>query len=56
MNFDTATTEEMNAFMDNLSRVSAIIIDERRRIDAVELICEQIELDRGVQSIDDRDT
>jgi hypothetical protein len=57
MNFDTATTEEMDAYayMDNMTRVSKIIIDERRRIGAVELICEQIELDCGIQSIDDRD-
>ena len=55
MDFDTMTTEEMDAYMDNLSRVSTIIIDERRRIDAVELIGEQIQLDLGVQFIDDRD-
>lgn len=55
MDFDTATMEEMDAYMDNLTRVSRIIIDERRRMDAVELIGEQIELDLGIQFIDDRD-
>jgi len=54
MDFDTMTTEEMDAYMDHLASVSRVIIDERRRIDAVELICEQIELDRGIQYVDDR--
>ncbi len=54
MNFDEMTMEDMDRYMDNLSRVSTIIIDERRRIDAVELIGEQIELDQNIEFVDDR--
>ena len=37
-----------------LEDAAQAIIDERRRIDAVELIGEQIELDLGIQFNDDR--
>ena len=54
MNFDTMTDAELDAHLENLTFVSKIIIDERRRIDAVELIGEQIQLDLGIQFQDDR--
>jgi hypothetical protein len=54
MNFDEMTVEEMDQYMDNLDRVSTIIIDERRRMEAVELIGEQIQLDLNIEFVDDR--
>lgn len=54
MNFDEMTVEEMDQYMDHLASVSRVIIDERRRMDAVELIGEQIQLDLGIQFQDDR--
>ncbi len=54
MDFDTATHEEMNGFMDHLASVSPVIIAERQRIDSVELMCEQLELDKKIEFSDER--
>ena len=42
------THEEITAWMDNLARISPIIIEERKRAEAVILLGETLELDKKI--------
>ena len=42
------TNEQIDAWMENLKRISPIIIEERKRVEAAVELGEMIELDLGI--------